>query len=75
MYDGRIPPGALPIAEDPGGNLFLLSLAGDSRGAVFFWDHEEEPVDAVDWSDFDNVHQVAGTFAEFLASVRADEGE
>ena len=75
VYDGRIPPGALPFAEDPGGNLFLLSLAGGTRGAVFFWDHEEEPVDAVDWSEFGNVHRIAGSFEEFLASIRPDEGE
>ena len=64
MYDGRIPPGALPIAEDPGGNLFLLSLAGDTKGAVFFWDHEEE-----------NAHRIAGSFEEFLASIKPDEEE
>jgi hypothetical protein len=73
VYDGRIPPGALPIAEDPGGNLFLLSLANGSKGAVFFWDHEEEPPHAADWSDFPNVYRIAGSFEDFLSSIRPDD--
>jgi cell wall assembly regulator SMI1 len=75
MYEGRVPPGTIPIGDDPGGNLFLLSLADDSKGAVLFWDHEEEPVDeATDWSDFENVYAIAGSFDEFLASLRPYEG-
>jgi hypothetical protein len=41
----RIPVQTLPIADDPGGNLFLLSFEPGSHGAVFFWDHECEPED------------------------------
>ena len=74
MYEGRIPPGTLPVADDPGGNLFLLSLAGDSKGAVYFWDHEEEPrEEGTDWSDFENVYRVADGFDQFLAMLRPDE--
>jgi hypothetical protein len=75
VYEGRIPPDTIPIADDPGGNLFLLSLAEDSKGAVYFWDHEEEPEDeATDWSDFENVYPIADSFDEFLAGLRPYEG-
>lgn len=74
VYDGRIPRDALPFAEDPAGNLFLLSLAGDSKGAVFFWDHENEPEEeGIDWSEFDNIHPVAGSLEEFLSRIRRPE--
>jgi hypothetical protein len=70
-YEGRIPPGTIAIAEDPGGDLFLLSVDGDSKGSVFYWDHENEPVDeATDWEDFENVYPIADSFEEFLASLR-----
>jgi hypothetical protein len=39
-YRGRMPLHVLPIAEDPGGNIFVLSGGGDDHGAVFYWDHE-----------------------------------
>jgi SMI1 / KNR4 family (SUKH-1) len=71
MYEDRIPPGTIPIAGDPGGNLFLLSVDGDSKGAVYYWDHEEEPQDGgTDWSDFENVYRIAASFDEFLALLR-----
>jgi hypothetical protein len=74
VYEGRIPAGSLPVAEDPGGNLFLLALGGESTGAVYYWDHEDEPADgAADWSDFGNVHEVAGSFDEFLSRLRPAE--
>jgi hypothetical protein len=37
IYEDRIPNGFLPIASDPGGNLFLLVLIEDVNGSVFFW--------------------------------------
>jgi len=73
--EGRIPPGTIAIGDDPGGNLFLLSVDGDSNGAVFFWDHEDEPVDQpTDWSDFENVYRIADGFDQFLAMLRPDQG-
>jgi cell wall assembly regulator SMI1 len=36
-----VPPDLLPIAFDPGGNLFLLNVGdGAERGHVYFWNHE-----------------------------------
>jgi hypothetical protein len=71
MYEGRVPPGTLPIADDPGGSLFLLALDGDAKGAVFYWDHEAEPrEEGLDWPDFENVYRIAGSFEEFLGRLR-----
>lgn len=39
-YGGLVPARLLPIADDPGGNLFCIVLSGSDRGAVCFWDHE-----------------------------------
>lgn len=68
----RIPVQALPIADDPSGNLFVLSLEEDSTGAVYFWDHEREPGDGSRIADFPNMVRVASDFAAFAAALRED---
>jgi len=40
-YNGRIPEGVLPIADDAGGNQVCLDVAGEFPGSVWFWDHEQ----------------------------------
>jgi hypothetical protein len=30
----------VPVARDPGGNLFLLDCSGDRMGSISFFDHE-----------------------------------
>jgi cell wall assembly regulator SMI1 len=65
IYAGRLPPGAIPIAEDGLGNLVLLQASGARRGLVLFWDHEREA---------DNPTEVlASSLSEFLRSLRPDE--
>lgn len=66
----RVPEELVPIANDPGGNLICIALAGDRPGAVYFWDHEEE----ADFRDgepatWDNVHLVADSFDAFLQGL------
>jgi hypothetical protein len=39
-YRDRMPHHLLPIARDPGGNLFVLSLGELDQGAVYYWDHD-----------------------------------
>jgi len=43
IYDGRVPPRLLPIADDPCGNLICIVLNGKDRGKICFWDHECGP--------------------------------
>lgn len=58
-FDGRVPPGSIPFADDPVGNLFLL----DEGGRVLFWDHERE-------MESDAAEIVADSLAGFLGKLR-----
>ncbi|MGO4127651.1 SMI1/KNR4 family protein [Inquilinus sp. YAF38] len=70
----RIPVQTLPIADDPGGNLFLLSVEQDRNGAIFFWDHEREPPDGGSAiADFPNMTRVADDFATFIRALKEAE--
>ena len=60
-FQGRIDERLLPVADDPFGNLFCLSLDGDDRGHVFFVDRYE---------DSPRPYLVAGSWNEFLDKLR-----
>jgi len=66
-FTNRIPSGTIPIGCDGLGNQILLGLHGDIRGKVYFWDHEEEPQNPLDWS---NVILVADSFDAFMRGLR-----
>lgn len=72
---GRLPKGFISIADDPGGDQILISLDGETRGSVYFWDHENEPDDPSDnINDYSNMYMLADDFGEFLNALR-DENE
>ena len=50
-YQGRMPPNLLPIGSDPGGNQVCISLSGDDRGFVYFWDHEHKELGGIERLD------------------------
>lgn len=58
--------GLLPIGCNSGGDLICLSLFGDDVGAVHFWD-SRDPRGA------DATYRLAGSFTEFVASIRKPE--
>ncbi|EIG56702.1 SMI1/KNR4 family protein [Bradyrhizobium canariense] len=61
-----LPEGMLAVGEDQGGNLYLLDCRmGPSTGAIYWWDHEQEPGE-------DRVELVATSFPEFLAVLVPD---
>lgn len=68
IYRERVPEGFLPIGTDPGGNLLLLCVTGNARGAVFFWDHEEEN-SVGEPTTQDNIYPVAESFTSFLKGL------
>jgi hypothetical protein len=69
-YEGRVPQVMLPIGDDPGGNLFLIGVSGEEcYGKVYFWDHEQE-ADLEPQPYFENIYYVAGSFNEFLLSLK-----
>lgn len=75
-YRERIPPNFLPIADDPGGNLICLSIDGDDKGSVYFWDHNEEEIPSDgEVAGYSNVYLLARTFSEFINSLQKVEDE
>jgi hypothetical protein len=66
-YAARLPVDLFPVANDPGGNLILISCARREKGAVYFWDHEAEGKK--------NVHRIAGSFDAFLAMLTEEKDD
>jgi hypothetical protein len=58
-YAGRIPTGFVAIADDSGGNLFLLEV-GSHDGGVWFWDHETGAVGRT---------RITSSLGEFIAAI------
>jgi hypothetical protein len=81
-YRERMPEGFLPIAHDGGGNQLAMQLIGDSPGAIYYWDHNNE-WDEEDYLDHDeqvppdlkwqNVTLIAASFDDLLARLLIDE--
>lgn len=68
QFLNRLPLSTFPIATDPFGNLFIMSLHPDNYGQVFFWEHEGEP-EVQDGHYVDNVSYVALSFADFIKKL------
>ncbi|MEG3088548.1 SMI1/KNR4 family protein [Sphingomonas sp. PB4P5] len=70
----RIPMQSLPFADDPAGNIFIVSVEPGTHGQIFFWGHEREPEDGGTCiADFPNMTFVADDFAAFIANLKPDE--
>lgn len=68
IYQNRIPSWYFPIANDSGGNLYVMSLYKENHGMVAFWDHERETAGDAD-QYFDNMRFVATSFTEFFSQL------
>jgi hypothetical protein len=60
-----LPPAALPIAEDWGGNFYCVVLSGPLAGQVVFWDHERDEGDV-------SVESVAESLESFYSRLVPD---
>jgi hypothetical protein len=69
MFKDRLPLSTFPIATDPFGNLFIMSLNPGGHGHIYFWDHEGEP-EYQDGNYVDNCTFVAYSFSDFLNNLR-----
>lgn len=58
-----IPENSIPIADDEGGNFYLLNC---KNGEVVWWNHERDLNDG-------RVEIVAPSFEQFLASIELDD--
>jgi hypothetical protein len=62
-----LPGGLVPVGEDRGGNLYLLDARPHAgRGAVYWWDHEQELGE-------DRIEKVADSFGSFRELLIADQ--
>jgi hypothetical protein len=68
MFKGRLPYSTFPIAVDPFGNLFIMSLHEENYGQVYFWDHEMG-AELQGGNYTDNCTFVAYSFQEFLNNL------
>jgi hypothetical protein len=74
LLHDRLPKGFIAIGSDPGGNQILLSLSKDTKGQVYFFDHENEPEDAADdVKGYPNIYLVAKSFNEFLKNLYSND--
>ena len=64
-FKGRIINEGLPIAEDPGGNQYVLLVKGKNTGQVYFWEHDGEPYRP----SYKNMNLVASSFTEFTEKL------
>jgi hypothetical protein len=72
LHQQRLPSELVAIARDPGGNLVCIAVDGAQKGAIFFWDHEQECGDG-DRPTFSNVYLIADSFSAFLSSLHTVE--
>jgi len=73
-YRDRMPAELRPIAGDPGGNVICLAVDGPEKGAVYFWDHEnEETVSGGLKPGYSNVYLIGMSFDDFIASLELEE--
>ncbi len=70
-YSGdRVPNNTLPIARDVYGNFILLSVKGEDRGKIYFWDHEQEAdTDRGEAPNYSNLTLIADSFEEFVEGL------
>jgi hypothetical protein len=62
-YSDELPGNLLPIASGSGGQ-FLLSLAGEDKGTIYWWLPEYGPVDSTD-----DLEPVSDNFDQFVNSL------
>jgi len=68
-YKGYIPNNLFPIGCSSGNDLICLSLFGEDKDAVLFWDLMDEP----EQPDYSNVYKITNSFYEFLMCLNKFE--
>jgi hypothetical protein len=68
VYAGRLPKDMFPIAYDSCGNLICLCIAGEHRGRIYFWDHEEE-YEEDELPGYKNIYPISLDFYSFLVEL------
>lgn len=63
----ELPEAFIPIAKDPGGNFYILGLAGDEEGKVCYWDAHQSFKTS---SSNGNTYPLTDSFTGFLALLK-----
>jgi hypothetical protein len=72
LEEPRIPAAFVPVGRDPGGSLFLLGIAGEHFGSVWYWARGWFNYDLQEKEPLHNVGFVAPSFSEFVSKIRFD---
>ncbi|GEM_PF-840965 len=70
-YLGRISDNLIPIADCDGGNELCIGVKGNSKGKVYFWNHENQNV--ISAENTKNLYLVAESFSDFVMSFEVHE--
>lgn len=69
----RFPPEFISVGSDPGGSQFLLKIAGEHCGAVYFWARGYFDPDRLETDPMHNIGFVAPTFDAFIENIRFED--
>lgn len=66
-----LPSDTFPIATDPGGNLILIGLKGESAGKIYYWLFETaNAVETPETAAYVYLGEIADSFADFILSLK-----
>jgi hypothetical protein len=76
IYKERMPSELIPILCDAGGGEICLSVNGDNKGAVYYWDRylEEDPEEGEEIG-YSNLFLIGKTFDDFINSLEVFDDE
>ena len=69
LFGNQLPPGLLPVAQDPGGNLICLRVDAQDIGRVYFWSPENASSSDED-GNTESLYEVAEVWDSFIRSLR-----
>lgn len=71
-YQDRLPKNCVPIADPDFGNLICISLAADTYGKIYFWNHEtmDTEEDETCTLSLHDLIPVADSFEDLLKQIK-----
>ena len=71
-YKERMPKEIIPIADPDSGNQICMSLAKETYGKIYFWDHEimDTDDDEAYTTTIEDMKEIASSFDELLDNIK-----
>ncbi|EAZ9183327.1 SMI1/KNR4 family protein [Salmonella enterica] len=63
----------IPIGYSSGGNQICLCIKGSRKGAIWFWDHERDPI--INDKPSPGLTLIASSFNEFISKLEKEEDD